>query len=474
MDQAQYALGPAANGYIQNESGNWYEPNTGTYWWDQAAQTQQEQQTKQFYDQFAGSTPGVTQLPDDLAKQYITQLKATGGVQFNSPLGQLLAQYGYDPAHGTNYDPNDPLGRVFTTPPAAPKHTDSSLGWGNLVIPGTEWGTESGQGAISGMKGGLTIMAAPFAVAGGAALFGGAAGAGAGAAEGGTVGLDASTGLFAGESAASGAAGGSAVAGSGAIAGASGGNSAAGGGGTLDGGGYFDDFTGQWVDGTAPASTPYSTNPSTGDLGGNIDPATGLPQGTSPSLIEQAQALAKQYGITPSALKSLMSAGGKALPGILGAVGASQQANSLSALADKYMSLGAPSRARYEASFAPGFTMANEPGYKDALDLTTKATLHGLSVNGNPAQSPNAWDQTLTDINSKFAFPALQNFRNMNSNAGGISSLQTAAPAAATGAINAQGNVFNAIGAAGNDIFNAQPTLAETLAQYKKLLGATA
>lgn len=447
MNQAQYALGPAANGYIQNENGNWYEPTTGSYWWDQDAQTQQEQRVKQYYDQYAASTPGVIQLPDDLAKQYIAQLNATGGVLPNSPLGQILKQYGLDVTRGTNYDPNDPLGRVFTTNAPPPKHHDSTAD----VFQEFD-------------KHGLAVFAAPLAVAGGAAFMGasaagGAGGAGAvgaaGASEGaGAYGLgEAFGGMAAPEAVAAGAAPASAASGASLIGGA--------GSDTLGASGA-EEF------GFDPGGEGMFNTPTTADT-------TIFPNGMDPSYLQQALDLAKQYGITPqSALKSILSAGGRALPGILGAVGANQQANSLNALADKYMALGAPSRARYEASFAPGFSMANEPGYKDALDQTTKATLHGLSVTGNPAQSPNAWNQTLTDINSKFAFPALQNFRNMNSNAGGISSLQTAAPAAATGAINAQGNIFNAIGAGVNDIFNPQPTLAETLAQYKKLLGTTA
>lgn len=152
-----------------------------------------------------------------------------------------------------------------------------------------------------------------------------------------------------------------------------------------------------------------------------------------------------------------LSVGGGLGAAGLGVYGANQQAGALNDLADKYLAIGAPSRARYESSFAPGFTMAKDPGYTDALDQTTKSFLHKASIGGNPAESPNAWMQTLKDVNSTFAYPALQNYRNQNSSTGGYGAFNTAAPAAATGAVNAQTGVYNAIGAGAADIFNPRP-----------------
>lgn len=237
-------------------------------------------------------------------------------------------------------------------------------------------------------------------------------------------------------------------------------------------GGYnIDPNTGDVYYGTG--DNPYSPNYSGGNTNDFFTGAETAPGQTSPGMLQKAQEMAKQLGITPaSALQALIKAAGRAAPAVLGAVAANKQADSLGALAKQYMDLGAPSRARYEASFAPGFTMANDPGYQGALDQSAKATMHGLSVSGNPADSPNAWGKSLQDLYEKTAYPALQNFRNTNANAGGIATLQTAAPAAATGAINAQGNVFNAIGAGANDIFNPQPSLAQTLAEYQRLVKA--
>lgn len=322
----------------------------------------------------------------------------------------------------------------------------------------------------------------------GDAYNGGAAFSGAG-----TTGVDASTGQFAGESAISGAAG----AGTGSVAGA-------------DGTQYASNGFGQTVTDSpvyeapyqAPTSMPaaqaepgldtmggYNIDQNTGDVfygtgdnpfgsnfsGGNTnDFFNGVDQ-VSPTMLQQAQAMAKQFGITPaSALGFLKNALVKGAPAALGVIGAKQQQGALEGLAQKYLDFGAPSRARYEASFAPGFTMANDPGYMDAINQSSKASMHALSVNGNPAGSPNAWAQSLNDLYAKTAYPAIQNFRNTNANAGGIASLQTSAPGFDTGAVNAGRGVFDAIGAGANDIFNPKPSLAQTLADYKRLLGTAA
>ena len=156
----------------------------------------------------------------------------------------------------------------------------------------------------------------------------------------------------------------------------------------------------------------------------------------------------------------------RGIPGALGALGASQQADAIGELGNKYFGIGAPSRQRYEASFQPGFTMSSDPGYQDALDQATRAFTNrnsvGTGTGGVGTAGPNAWSQTLEDLNSKFAFPALQNYRTQNANTGGFSSFNTAAPGMDTGAIAQQGQVFSNIGGAVGDIFN--PPRKRTLA----------
>lgn len=176
-------------------------------------------------------------------------------------------------------------------------------------------------------------------------------------------------------------------------------------------------------------------------------------------------------------VKTLLDAIARGIPGTAGAVAAKQQTNSLKSLADEYLALGAPSRARYESSFTPGFSMSSDPGFTDALNQSAKATLHGLSVTGNPADNPNAWMQTLSDVNSKLAYPALQDYRRTNAETGGIASLTGAAPNDSLAAINARGNVYNAAGAAAADVFTPRPKIdpqdLKTLLQLAGLLQLT-
>ncbi len=332
----------------------------------------------------------------------------------------------------------------------------------NLFTDSLPW-SSAGRTDFNNMLPGLSIMALPFAALAGTAAVGAAGGTGA----------------------AGGGAAGAAEGGTAAGAGATGYESLIGGAGedTLGGasmpaaqfedplGGYnIDPNTGDVFHGTG--DNPFGSNFSGGDTNAFFN---GTESGVDPSLLQRAQDMAKQYGITPASALSLLKQGagllGKAAPAALGVVGATKQQNSLEALAQKYLDLGAPSRTRYEASFAPGFTMENDPGYMDALNQASKATLHGLSVNGNPAGSPNAWAKSLSDNYAKTAYPALQNFRNTNANAGGIASLQTSAPGFDTGAVNAGKGVFDAVGGGINDIFNPKPSLAQTIAEYKRLMG---
>lgn len=145
---------------------------------------------------------------------------------------------------------------------------------------------------------------------------------------------------------------------------------------------------------------------------------------------------------------------GKVIAGILGAYGSDQMAKEYRATADKYMAMGAPSRDRYEASFAPGFTMMNDPGYKDALDSVGKESAAAMSMHGNPADSPNAWKQTQLDVYNKVAYPALQGYRQTNASAGGLASFASAVPAADTAATGAQQNIWNAGGSIASNLFS--------------------
>lgn len=173
--------------------------------------------------------------------------------------------------------------------------------------------------------------------------------------------------------------------------------------------------------------------------------------------------LAAQLGLSSG---DLLKMAGSAVPGLMGAYASSKQADTLEGLAKEYSAYGAPSRARYEASFAPGFTMAQDPGYQDALDASSKATMRSMSVNGNPAGSPNAWAATMKDTYDRTAYPALQQYRNQNSSTSGIGNFNAAAPGMQTGQVQANANIWNGIGSAIGNVTNPAPTLADIMKQY--------
>lgn len=167
-------------------------------------------------------------------------------------------------------------------------------------------------------------------------------------------------------------------------------------------------------------------------------------------------------------LDDWLSVGGSALPGIIGAVGADRQADALEGLSREFMAMGAPSRARYESSFAPGFTMDNDPGYKDALDQSANAMLRRLSVKGNPGDSPTAWNQTLQNLYQTTAYPALQNYRQTNASAGGLADFTPAAINASGTEIAQRGRVFGELGGAVGDVTNPPSSLADIFRDFTR------
>jgi hypothetical protein len=131
----------------------------------------------------------------------------------------------------------------------------------------------------------------------------------------------------------------------------------------------------------------------------------------------------------------------------IGSIYGNQQiADQYQQLANQYMNLGAPSRARYEATFDPNFDINSLPGLKGAMDTSTQSILRGLSTNGNPFGNPGGLAEAMKYVTGNVALPALQNYRNQNAATGGYGAFSTAAPGAAGNAINATGNSYADLG----------------------------
>lgn len=159
----------------------------------------------------------------------------------------------------------------------------------------------------------------------------------------------------------------------------------------------------------------------------------------------------------------------------LGVLGANNQQNALSGVADKYLALGAPYRDKLLQSYQPGFDLASQdPAYQGALDQTSNSVLRKLSTSGNPYDSPGALMEANKYVAQNTALPQLNTYR---SQLGGFGQLgvNTAGTASTAGA-QASGGVYDALGAGLAGL--TQPTndltsLLKQLKQYGIGTGAT-
>jgi hypothetical protein len=152
----------------------------------------------------------------------------------------------------------------------------------------------------------------------------------------------------------------------------------------------------------------------------------------------------------------LLGAGALTLGSVLGD---KQIADSNSNLAHEYMALGAPSRQRYEDSFNPNFDVSKITGLQQAMDTSYQGLLRGLSTQGNPYGNPAGLNEAQKYITGNLILPTLQNYRNQNAASGGYGAFSTAAPQAASNAINASGNIYSDIGRGVGNALNPPPTL---------------
>lgn len=221
---------------------------------------------------------------------------------------------------------------------------------------------------------------------------------------------------------------------------------------------------------TVPPPPPVDPklDPVTGEV--ITDPTTG---GTTPTPPNPLDDVWKRILAGTATMEDWLGVLGKAAPGLIGAFGADQQNKTLADLAKRFEDYGAPSRARYEASFAPGFNLANVDGaYKGALDQTSESLLRRLSAqNGNPFGNPGGLIEANKQIVNGTALPALNTYRNQNANTGGLGALAGAYPGMAAGAAGSNSNVWNALGGAASDVLNPKPA-PTSLADLYKLINS--
>jgi len=225
-------------------------------------------------------------------------------------------------------------------------------------------------------------------------------------------------------------------------------------------------------------NTSVSTVPTGGELGSGASAVPGAESvfpagsGTAATTGATAATTAANAASTGSALSRIMdgtatTADYTSLAGILGStglgiLGANQQADASRDVADKYLAMGAPYRDRLAASYAPGFSMADQPDFMNALDIGANAAARATSAKvGNPVDNPGAYAEMQKYISGSLALPQLNTYR---SQLGSFGQLGTAvAGANDTSAANQTGSMYNALGYGLGNLTQPQDSLSELL-----------
>lgn len=144
--------------------------------------------------------------------------------------------------------------------------------------------------------------------------------------------------------------------------------------------------------------------------------------------------------------------GGGILTDLLGVVGAGSQANAYGNYADWAKGVGQPYRDRLSDSYTNPMGYLSSPEVSGAVQQGTNALARSLSMGGNPVGNGGALQQ-LQNYSTNQQLDRLNQYRSQLGGFGGMSPINASIPGATNAAIGARGNVWNAGGALGTDIF---------------------
>jgi hypothetical protein len=207
----------------------------------------------------------------------------------------------------------------------------------------------------------------------------------------------------------------------------------------------YGDLAQAGIEGYDLGNVPIFDNPGNG-LWGQI-------KGFLPAASTVANALTQPTGNTTFGIPNNILAGG--LQGLLGYLGAGQQADAYQDVYNQQSAIGAPYRDRLNASYQPGFDLMSQPGYGDAFNRMAEISTNSWSPRGNPANNPGIQAGVLNDVWSQNYLPALSNYRGQLGQFGGMG-LNTAGQSSLMGAQTA-GSGLNALGFGLNTMFQ-QPS----------------
>ena len=170
-------------------------------------------------------------------------------------------------------------------------------------------------------------------------------------------------------------------------------------------------------------------------MGGAAAPAAATSAGSALSRLIDGTATTSDY----TALLGTLGATG------LGLAGANAQGNALKDVYNQQMQLGAPYRDMLAQSYSPNFSMADQPDFKNALDIGAQAAARATSAKvGNPVDNPGAYAEMQKYISGSLALPQLNTYRSQLATNGQLGT--NTAGAAAIGGAQSQGGTYNALG----------------------------
>ncbi len=221
-------------------------------------------------------------------------------------------------------------------------------------------------------------------------------------------------------------------------------------------------YSGGTLAGIAGGTALPSLEGITGLLSGGGGASAGLPSFSSNS--STLSKLLSGNATSDDYIKALGGLGSAAL----GYLGSEAQSNAASGVADKYLALGQPYREKLSASYAPGFSLGNEPGYQDAIDQTMQSYLRKASTGGNPFENPGVSNEALKYVTAGTALPQLNTYRSQLGSFGqlGVNTAGTAD----LGAASQAGGPYDALGYGLSQL--TQPNnnqLQDLLSQYMRL-----
>lgn len=191
----------------------------------------------------------------------------------------------------------------------------------------------------------------------------------------------------------------------------------------------------QAIDGSA--QTIYDANPAIPGTASGVTP-------TATTAATAGSALSRILGGNATDADWLSVIGTAGATG-LGMIGANQQADAYSDVSNKWMQQGQWARDALKGTFDPGYSMASQPDFMNALNIGADAAARATSAKvGNPVDNPGAYAEMQKYISGSLALPQLNTTRNLLMNAGNVGT--GAAGTADMSAAGQTGGMYNALG----------------------------